>query len=337
MPDFWRNSGFHLLERDRAGRLSVTDDFLRAYLLRPEIRPVDESGPAERRLHESLIDDPRRPVGARELGAVEDSDVRLNYRVLLDFFARLLAAPSVEACYSALFSGTGVTIPPLFVDQLAQIILRNVLEGVEDPLEARAGELFYREQKASVEGGTIVLADLETVEMHASGSAYGSLGRLIVEAQAPIRSTNLDVIDEQNAAEYWSRDQRHDFVINLNYGRAGLRALARVLERWIRHFFQLDLAIEPLREIQEERWVWHVGLDAQSTALLNDLWQGAEVEPGRLRQLLALFRLDLAETAVIRPDVAGRPIYLALGMDEQNVVRLKPQNLLTNLPLAATS
>lgn len=337
MPDFWRNSGFHLLERDRAGRLAVTDDFLRAYLLRPEIRPVDESGPAERRLHESLMEDPRRPVSVRELDAVEDADARLNYRVLLDYFARLLAAPSVEACYSALFNGSGVTIPPLFIDQLAQIILRNVLEGVENPIEARAGELFYREQKASVEGGTIVLADLETVEMHASGGAYGSLGRLIVEAQAPVRSTNLDVIDEQNAAEYWSRDQRHDFVINLNHGRVGLAALARVLERWIRHFFPLDLAIEPLREIQEEHWAWHVGLDAQSTAVLNDVWQGAEVEPGRLRQLLALFRLDIAETALIRPDVAGRPIYLALGMDEQNVVRLKPQNLLTNLPLAATS
>jgi len=337
MPDFWRNSGFHLLERDGAGRLAVTDDFLRAYLLRPEIRPVDESGPAERRLHESLMEDPRRPVSVRELDAVEDADARLNYRVLLDYFARLLAAPSVEACYSALFNGTGVTIPPLFIDQLAQIILRNVLEGVENPIEARAGELFYREQKASVEGGTIVLADLETVEMHASGGAYGSLGRLIVEAQAPVRSTNLDVIDERNAVEYWSRDQRHDFVINLNHGRAGLAALARVLERWIRHFFPLELAIEPLREIQEEHWAWHVGLDAQSTAVLNDVWQGAEVEPGRLRQLLALFRLDIAETALIRSDVAGRPIYLALGMDEQNVVRLKPQNLLTNLPLAATS
>jgi hypothetical protein len=337
VPDFWRNSGFHLLERDRAGRLAVTDDFLRAYLLRPEIRPVDESGPAECRLHESLLDDPRRPVSVRELDAVEDPDARLNYRLLLDYFSRLLAAPSIEACYSALFSGSRVTIPPLFIDQLAQVILRNVLEGVEDPIEARAGELFYREQKASVEGGTIVLADLETVEMHASGSAYGSLGRLIVEAQAPIRNTNLDVIDERNAAAYWSRDQRHDYVINLNYGRAGLNALARVLERWIRHFFPLDLAIEPLREIREERWAWHVGLDAQSTAVLNDLWQGTEVEPGRLRQLLALFRLDFAETAVIRPDVAGRPVYLALGMDEQNVVRLKPQNLLTNLPLAATS
>jgi Family of unknown function (DUF6352) len=337
MPDFWRNSGFHLLQRDRAGRLAVTDDFLRAYLLRPEICPVEESGPAECRLHESLMADPRRPVGTREIDSVEDPDARLNYRVLLDFFARLLASPSIEACYSALFNNTGVTIPPLFVDQLAQVILRNVLEGVEDPLEARAGELFYREQKASVEDGTIVLADLEMVEMHASGSAYGSLGRLIVEAQAPIRSTNLDVIDERNAGEYWSRDQRHDFVINLNYGRPGLKALARVLERWIRHFFPLDLAIQPLREIQEDSWAWHVGLDVQSTAVLNDLWQGVEVEPGRLRQLLALFRLDFAETAVIRPDVAGRPVYLALGMDEHNVVRLKPQNLLINLPLAATS
>jgi hypothetical protein len=337
MPDFWRNSGFHLLARDPEGRLAVTDDFLRAYLVRPEIRPVEESGPAERRLHESLLDDPRRAVSEAEIESVEDPDARFNYRILVDFFARLSAAPSLEACYAALFAGTGVNVPPLFIDQLAQIILRNVLEGVEDPLEARLGELFYREQKASVDEGTIMLADLETVEMHASGGAYGSLGRLIVEAQAPLRSTSLDVLDAGNAREYWSRDQRHDFVVNLNYGRPGLAALARVLERWIRHFFEIDLAVQPLREIQDEKWVWHVGLDAQSTALLNDLWRGQEVEPGRMRQLLALFRLDIAEAAILRPEVAGRPIYLALGMDEENVVRLKPQNLLTNLPLAASS
>jgi Family of unknown function (DUF6352) len=337
MPDFWRNSGFHLLARDPQGRLAVTDDFLRAYLVRPEIRPVEESGPAERRLHEALMDDPRRPVSEAEIGSVEDQDAQFNYRVLADFFARLKAAPSLEACYAALFSGDGVNVPPLFIDQLAQIIVRNVLEGTEDPLEARVGELFYREQKASVEDGTIMLADLETVEMHASGGAYGTLGRLIVEAQAPLRSASLDVLDEGNAEQYWSRDQRHEFVVNLNYGRPGLAALARVLERWVRHFFELDLAVQPLREIQDERWVWHVGLDVQSTALLNDLWRGQEVEPGRMRQLLALFRLDIEETAILRPEVAGRPIYLALGMDEENVVRLKPQNLLTNLPLAASS
>jgi hypothetical protein len=35
----------------------------------------------------------------------------------------------------------------------------------------------------------------------------------------------------------------------------------------------------------------------------------------------------------MRPAVAGKPVYLALSMDEQEQVRFKPQNLLINLPL----
>jgi hypothetical protein len=38
----------------------------------------------------------------------------------------------------------------------------------------------------------------------------------------------------------------------------------------------------------------------------------------------------------MRADVAGRPVYLALAMDERNVVRMKPQNLLLNLPVSRT-
>jgi len=337
MPDFWRNSGFHLLERDGDGRLVLTDDFLRAYLLRPEIRPIEESGACERRLHESLMDSPRRAVEEPELEAIEDADTRFNYGVLLHFFARLRRAASIEACYVEVFAGGSVSVPPLFIDQLAQVILRNVLESVDDALEARAAELFYREQKASVDGGTILLADLETVEMHASGSTLGSLGRLIVEAQAPLRSAELRVLDERNASVYWERDQRHDVVLALSHGRPGLDALARVLVRWVRHLLGVDVSIEPLRLVQDERWAWHIGLDAQATALLNDLWRGAEVDPGRMRQLLALFRLEFVDRALGRADLAGRPVYLALAMDEANVVRMKPQNLLTNLPLAARS
>jgi hypothetical protein len=309
--DFWRNSGFHLLERDAAGQLRVTDDFLRAYLLRPEIRPVAESGPGEIALHRQLVDEPRRAVSANDLAAIEDEDARFNYRVMLDFRARLLAADSVEACYLGIFAGE-VRTPPLFIDQLAQIILRHVLEGVEDPLEPRAAELFYREQKASVDAGQIMLADLETLGLHASGGTYGSLGRLIVEAQTPMRAVNLDVLDRDNAHMYWLRDQRHDFVISVNYGRAALAALARVVERWIAHFLGVEVKVTPVRQIEDGRWAWHIGLDAQSTAVLNDLWNGAEVEPGRLRRLLALFRLDFAEPAAMRQDIAGRPVYLAL-------------------------
>ncbi len=334
--DFWRNSGFHLLERDAAGQLRVTDDFLRAYLFRPELRPVEQSGPNETAFYDRLIEAPRRAVAADELDAIEDADARSNFRLWLDFRARLLAAGSIEACYRGLFD-SAIRTPPLFIDQLAQIILRNILDAVDDPLQARAAELFYREQKASLDDGQILLADLETVAMHASGSAYGSLGRLIVEAQTPTKAANLDVLDADNAAQYWHRDQRHDFVIQLNYGRPGLDALCRVMERWVRHFLGVATAVAPLRQIQDARWAWHVGLDGQSTAILNELWQGEEVEAGRLARLLALFKVEFANPAEVRPDIAGRPVYMALAMDEESVVRMKPQNLLLNLPLAVRS
>jgi hypothetical protein len=110
-----------------------------------------------------------------------------------------------------------------------------------------------------------------------------------------------------------------------------------VIGRWVRHFAGVEVGVTPLRQIQDARWAWHIGLDAQATAVLNDLWRGEEVEAGRLARLLALFRMDFADAAVMRPDVAGKPVYLALGMDEENVVRMKPQNLLINLPLAAAS
>jgi len=335
MQDFWRNSGFHLLERDAEGRLAVTDDFLRAYLLRPEIRPVDESGPGEIALHHALLDDPRREVDAQELESVEDADARDNYRILLSFLGRLKRAASLESCYVEIFSGGGVAVPPLFIDQLAQIIVRSILEGCEDALEPRAAELFFREQKASTDEGTVMLADLETVEMHTSGGSFGSLGRLIVESQAPLAAVNLDVLDTENVHIYWMRDQRHDLVISMNFGRAANLAFCRVMEKWILHFLGVRVGIRALRAIEDRSWAWHVGLDAESTTILNALWRGEEVEPGTFRRVLALFRLDFEDPAAMRADIAGKPVYMALSMNENGVVRMKPQNLLLNLPLAA--
>lgn len=337
MPDFWRHSGFHLLSRDTNARLRVTEDFLRAYLLRPEIRPVEESGARETALHESLMEDPRRPVPETEIERIEDQDARENYRVLLGFRQRLLDAETVENCYLGIFTGGNVAVPPLFVDQLAHIIVRNVLDGSADGLEARTAELFFREQSASVRDGAVMLADLETVRLHASGAVHGSLGRLIAEAQSAARAVNLDVLDRDNAAAYWARDERHDFVVGIGHGRAAGEAYCRVIENWIAHFIGLRVQVNPVPRIEDERWSWHVGLDATSTAVLNGLWRGEEVDPGRLARLLALYRLEFADAADMRSDVAGRPVYLALGMDDSNVVRMKPQNLLLNLPLASRS
>jgi Family of unknown function (DUF6352) len=280
------------------------------------------------------MEDPRRDLPASALETLEDADARDNYRVLLAFLGRLKRAPSLETCYFEIFSGGDVGVPPLFVDQLAQIVVRNILEGCEDSLEPRAGELFFREQKASTDEGAVMLADLETVEMHASGGSLGSLGRLIVESQAPLAAVNLDVLDAENAQAYWLRDQRHDFVISMNFGRAANNAFCRVMEKWIRHFFGITVSIRPLRAVEDHGWAWHIGLDSESTAMLNGLWRGEEIEPGTVRRMLALFRLDFEDPAAMRADLAGKPVYMALSMDENNVVRMKPQNLLLNLPLA---
>src|ERR1043165_3645503 len=130
MPDFWRNSGFHLLEKDPAGRLRVTDDFLRAYYLRPEVHPVEESDEAERRLHAALMDEPRRRITQRELEAIGAPDARDHHPAGRAFRVRRRGAESREACSASLFKGT-VDTPPLFIEQLVHVILRNILEGCD--------------------------------------------------------------------------------------------------------------------------------------------------------------------------------------------------------------
>jgi hypothetical protein len=312
----------------------VTDDFLRAYYLRPEVHPVEESCDAELQLHAELMDAPRRAVSEAEIAALKDADAKDNYRTVLRFRDRLLQAGTVEACYMGLFKGA-IDVPPLFIEQLVHVILRNALDGCEDPLQLRAAELFFRDQKATIQQGHVMLADLETVEMHASGHRYGSVGRLIVEAQADLGKTDLDVLDRNNAQLYWERESRHDTVVSFTYGRPVLDAFARVVEAWISHFLKTSTKVKPLRQIEEHPWAWHVGLDAESTAILNDLWAGTEVDQGRMRRIVVLFSLQFDDPALMRPDIAGRAVYLALSATEEGVVRMKPQNLLLNLPLHA--
>lgn len=335
MPDFWRHSGHALLDRTESGKLALSDDFLRAYLRRPEMRPPQEACAAERALHAALMDAPRTQVTAAELAAIADPDARDNYSLLLRFIARLAAAPTLEHAYLDFFIAPGDPVPPIFLDQLAQVILRNLLGDTPPPLRARAAELFYRPQRVSTENGRILLADRETVDMHAATGGFGDLGRLIVEAQTPTRSIELDVLNADTADAYWGRDERHDTVLDLSFTAPGLDEFARLLEAWVRHFLDVTVSIQPVQRIRDERWVWHLGLDAESSAIMNDLYADRDVEEARLGRVLSLFRLEFADPSVMLARIAGRPVYLGLAMDRAGDVRLKPQNLLVNLPLAA--
>ena len=337
MHDYWRQCGYGLLEKTSDGHLLVTDAFLRSLLERPELAPVPESCSAELALHQALAAEPRAVVTPQQLGAVADEDARANYTVWLRFRQRLLAEPTLEGSYMALFRGEGVDVPPLFVHQLTQILVRHTLGDAATPMQARAAEMLFRTQKVSVLGdGQVMAADDETVQRHATGS-FGSIGELLKQGGAVLRTAELDVLHEGDGERYWERDESYDLVISLNHGQPALTALCEVLERWVGHFLGTAVRIEVASELDDEQWVWHVGLDAQARGVLNALYQGEDVSEDRMTRMLCLFQLEFEEPSVMRPDIAGRPVYLAMAMDAEGRLNLKPQNLLLNLPLVRLS
>jgi hypothetical protein len=355
MQDFWPSSGYSQLQRNPRGWLVPTDDYLRLFLNRPELALVPESCAAEHALHEALLAAPSRPVSGPELQAVKDDDARESYSLFLRFRDGLLAAGTLEAYYLSLFprDGTGsITIAPLFIDLLAQAITHNLLSDSTDAYVVRAGEMLFRSQRISTQDGQVLSGDREVIDMFNETGGLGDIGRFLAETKAPMRTVSLQVLGDDNAPDYLagrpqadrhtflldlthevSKDLSHGLVLTMTRARSGLKALARVLEKWVQHFLGIAVSIKPLQKIDDEAWRWHVGLDVEATALLNDLYEGREVEPARMQRLLSLFRLDFADPQEMRADVAGKPVYLGLMMNADGVVRLKPQNLLVNLPL----
>jgi len=138
MNDFWLSCGHHLLDRDRGGGLVVTDDFLKAYLARRELAPPPEACVVERTLHAALLADPRRPVDPSDIAAIADADARENWAVMIAWRDLLVAHRTIEAAYLHLVRGNMGRTPPLFVNQLVHVILRNVLDDCEDAFMLRA-------------------------------------------------------------------------------------------------------------------------------------------------------------------------------------------------------
>lgn len=331
----WPTCGYALLSTNAQGHLCVTDDFLRFLLERPELAPIPASCAAELDLHQRLMDKPRADVTADMLTLLQDQDAAANYAVWLRFRQRILAKPTLEASYLALFQGDGVDVPPLLVQQITHILLRHVLGDAPTAYQARAAEMLMRTQKVSVlEDGAVMAADDDTVERHATQSGFGSLGELLTQGGIKLRSVDLDVLNADNQEAYWPRSESFDWVLSLNRDQPGLDALCEVMVRWVQHFLGVAVRIQTEREIDDDQWVWHVGLDAQASGVLNDLYQGLEVAPERMERLLCLFKLEFVDPSAMRAEVRGKPVYLAMAVDSAQRLKLKPQNLLLNLPLS---
>jgi hypothetical protein len=332
--DFWASSGYRLLEHGPGG-LVVTDAWLARFLARDELLPPADAGPAERALHVRLCAAPRAAVADAELAAVEDADARENWTHFLRFRDLALAHASLEDCYRGLFARGDVPVAPAFVDALAEAIVRGMLVGTQDAWLCRAAELLFRRQRLASEEGRLLCADAATIEAYAQTGGFGNVGRLLRAQATATAAVKMDVLSRENAPLYFLRDELHGFVLDLAPGGAGAAALARVLERWIARMAGVAVTIEPVARVDDARWRWHVGLDVDASAILDALYRGEAVAPGDLERLALLFRLEFRDPADAIAELAGRPVYLGLACRPDRTLKLKPQNLLANLPLAA--
>ena len=329
MTDFWLSCGHHLLDRDEGGGLAVTDDFLKIYLARPELIPPPEACQVERALYAALLSRPRMPVPAADIAAIADADARENWQLLIAFRDHLLRHKTLESAYVDLVRhGVGST-PPLFINQLVHLILRNALDGAEDARVLRAGELFFRTQRVTLLEGSLLAADEETV----GGAAQSPVTPLVTSLGLALEA-QVDVLHDDNAETYWERSDRFDMALDLTGRRAGLAALAETMRRWIAHLLAVEVEIEPLTELRDATLTWYVGLDAEGTHIGNTLWNGETLDEAIMVRVICLFRLTFRDPEVMLDKVRGEPVYLILAMTPDNVIRMKPQNLVTGLPIS---
>ena len=326
---FWASSGHVLLEHDPSGGLLVTDEYLKAYLARKELIPPDDACAAERALHGRLLSDPRAVVTVADIAMLADADARENWDFMLAFRDRLINAPTLEAAYMALTRDDWKGVPPLFMLQMAHVILRNALDDCDDPFVVRAAECLFRSQRVTVQDGTILLADSDIVELHEEERHASPLLSMMGEAA----SKKLDILKPANADGYWQRSDAFDMVLDLGGDRSGRDAMAKALEVWIRHLHGIEVSIAPLERIEDADWRWFVGLDADATRIGNALWAGKVVAPELMARVVGLFKLGFGEGAPVSEIARGKPVYLIMAMTEDRHLRLKPHNLVTGLPL----
>ena len=325
--DFWLSCGHHLLERDADGDLLVTDEFLKAYLARPEIAPPPEACSAERELHGALLLDPRRQVAPSRIAAIADADARENWMQMIAWRDHLAKHATLEAGYLDLVQRS-LKFPHVSIDQLVHVILRNMLEGCDDAFVLRAAELFFRPQKLALRGEALIAADEETASKIEVGS-FSPLGSLLGWPAAG----EIDALGDANAEGYWERSDRFDIALDLTAGGRGIAALGDTVRRWISHLLATDVEIEPVIDVRDAPWAWYVGLDSEATRIGDALWKGEDAGDATRARLVGIYRLNFANPSDVIDKIRGEPIYLLTAMTADGGLRLKPQNLVTGLPI----
>jgi hypothetical protein len=188
--------------------------------------------------------------------------------------------------------------------------------------------LFFRPQRMMLHEGSLIAADAETI----AGVSSAPLSPLVSLLGIPA-GAEIDVLVDDNAGMYWERSDRFEMAIDLTAGRRGLAALGEAMSLWLWHMLGVEVEIEPLTEMRDVNFTWYVGLDAEATRIGDALWNGRSLDENNRSSVVGLYRLTFADSTDTAQITGGEPVYLILAMSPDQVLRMKPQNLLTGLPV----
>ncbi len=107
------------------------------------------------------------------------------------------------------------------------------------------------------------------------------------------------------------------------------------MRRWIAHLLGIEVEVEPLTELRDEKFTWYAGLDADGSRIGDQLWNNEELDEAAAASVVGLFRLTFRDPTMVMDKVRGEPVYLILAMTPDKLLRFKPQNLVTGLPVRA--
>jgi hypothetical protein len=143
----------------------------------------------------------------------------------------------------------------------------------------------------------------------------------------------IDIMSDDNAEHYFEHSDLFHVAIDLTAGRRGHAALAEAMRRWIAHVLNVEVTIDPLTELREAKLTWYVGLDSDGSKIGDLLWNGEELDEAAAARVVGLFSLTFHDPDVMMDKVRGDPVYLILAMTPDKLLRFKPQNLVTGLPV----
>jgi hypothetical protein len=234
---------------------------------------------------------------ASQITAIADLDAQENWQFAIAWRDHLLSEPSLESAYPSIVRNR-LPFPPLFIDHLVQLILRNALDDCRDAFILRAAEVFFRTQRLRTYAGSLFAEDADSTE--GVPTLQSPLTNLLgLGSHHPI-----DVLTEDNMSAYWERSDAFDLALDLTAGGRGLAALGVVAT--------LDTTFAGCRchdrgsvELRDAKLTWYVGLDSQGARI--GMRCGTRIKSTRPRaSAVGLYQLRFVDEAAIL-EIARKP------------------------------